>query len=255
MKRKLCTHFFLFLIVYTGVLFSESPALRAIFACDTTSDLGYSLEHDLSLMNRLFENIAKELQLSYDPIIIKGQNLSSTSISNALDFVRETPEDILLFYFSGHGFHDEKNTTPWPSLVLSPTHEAISSSFICQYLHDCQARLTIILFDCCNSYSTKAVGIKKMLPSQIPSISVLQKLFLKTFGTIIATASIPGSPSYAFQQGSLFTSTFVHNLLFSQENQIYDWSIIFENITTYCSEYQVPYVELHVDAEQVLRSR
>ena len=223
----------------------QQKSLRAILVCDTSSNLYQPIQQDLDLVDNALTTICKNLHITYRPSIIKGEDLCYATIHNTLFLPENAANDIFIFYYTGHGFHDQNQSLPWPSMSLSTTHESIYSPLIYQHLLLYNSNLTIILFDCCNSYIFQKIFAQKFSKElSSANFASLKKLFLQSSGTIIATASLPGSPSYAFSTGSLFTTTLIRHILFSDTPCEIDWKTIFTRVQKDCEHFQTPYVEL-----------
>ncbi|PXX65581.1 S-DNA-T family DNA segregation ATPase FtsK/SpoIIIE [Nocardia tenerifensis] len=105
---------------------------------------------------------ARELRnLLHDPSIGAFQpaeilvNESKTEIERGIErlFRGAGPEDLVLFYYSGHGFRTSRNLylaacNTDPNL---PSSSAVSSAFIKELIHESSATAKIILLDCCYS--------------------------------------------------------------------------------------------------------
>ncbi|MFC9432899.1 type VII secretion protein EccCb [Nocardia sp. NPDC057030] len=105
---------------------------------------------------------ARELRnLLHDPSIGAFQpaeilvNESKTEIERSIErlFRNAGPEDLVLFYYSGHGFRTSRNLylaacNTDPNL---PSSSAVSSAFIKELIRESSAAAKIILLDCCYS--------------------------------------------------------------------------------------------------------
>lgn len=81
-------------------------------------------------------------------------------------FANRNSDDLVLFYFSGHGAKDEKGNL----YIATPTtrtdqnkrvlpHTAIDTSSIKQQMNDCSSRRQVVILDCCFSGAFLAKGL------------------------------------------------------------------------------------------------
>jgi len=95
-------------------------------------------------------------------------NESETSIRRAIStfFAQKKPDDLLLFYFSGHGVLDDRGRL---FLAVKDTQHqllkatAISSSFILDEMDESRSRRQLLILDCCHSgaFSSLSKGVTK----------------------------------------------------------------------------------------------
>ncbi len=126
-------------------------------------------------------------------------------------FSNRKKDDLLLFYFSGHGVVDSRGDFYLTSLstrknALRPT--AVSSGYVHRAINDSRSRHQVVVLDCCFSGAFS----KGMLAKSIDTVNVLPKLGGE--GRAIMTAS--ESSQYTFEQEgfdlSLYTHFFVEGL-------------------------------------------
>ena len=217
---------------------------RAIVLADTASNLANSARKDVNSLKEALQKICTKTGLELSMDLLDGYSLEHHNVCTLITAPNNNDADVLLFYYTGHGFHPPKSTSPLPTIMLSMSQEALDTRRICEQLSGFRARLTIVLFDCCNSTIDINV-IQKSLSSNNSKRThsrILRKLFLKTSGTIIAAASQTGHTAYAFKEGSLFTKTLLNNLFYSNKSNDDSWPAIFDRIAFQCQPYQTPYV-------------
>lgn len=106
----------------------------------------------------------------------------------ALFFNRRVRDDLVLFYFSGHGVLDENGdlylaTTDTDTDLVSAT--AVPVTFLRQQMDRSNSRRQIVLLDCCNS-GAFARGAKAQLGRSVGTSSALKP---EGYGRIVITAS------------------------------------------------------------------
>ncbi len=124
-------------------------------------------------------------------------------------FTKPRPEDLVLFYFSGHGVIDPRNdkfyltSCSTRTNLLSPT--AIWSKYVHEEMNDSRSQHQVIILDCCNSGAFPE-GIKG---NGILTVNMLPKLGGE--GKVVLTAS--DSNQYAFEEKGFELSLYTHFLV------------------------------------------
>jgi len=120
-------------------------------------------------------------------------------------------DDIILFYFSGHGImkpeFDAFYLSTIDTTINNPESDAISNVSLLKYINQSYSRTKIIILDCCHSASVTC-GMKN---SNLTGLfSAGRDLFLLTATNEIGEAIAEESGDKG--KGSLFTSVLVHGL-------------------------------------------
>ena len=166
---------------------------------------------------------------------------SRSSLINVLNNLSCGKDDIVFFYYSGHGARYENEESDYPEMILKVPYGPASPNEIYP-LYDVykkimskSPRLTIVLGDLCNSIwegaykdynSSRGVSIKSM-----SICDIYKNLFLNVKGGLIATSSEPGQTSGGrIDIGGIFTASFLDCLgSFASQGQNVSWEILFEN--------------------------
>lgn len=125
-------------------------------------------------------------------------------------FTKPRPEDLVLFYFSGHGVIDPRNdkfyltSCSTRTNLLSPT--AIWSKYVHEEMNDSRSQHQVIILDCCNSGAFPE-GIKG--DGILTVNNILPKLGGE--GKVVLTAS--DSNQYAFEEKGFELSLYTHFLV------------------------------------------
>ncbi len=123
-------------------------------------------------------------------------------------FAERKPDDLLLFYFSGHGVTDNRGDFYLASKIASkkelpPT--AVSSIYVHKQMNDSRSQRQVVILDCCHSGAFS----KGMTAKDGGTVNVLPKLGGE--GRAILTAS--DSTKYAFEQEGFELSLYTHFLV------------------------------------------
>lgn len=217
----------LFIFAVYGYAFSAT--MHVIFVINT-EDKGIGCENDLKNWEKLIPDIKKYSGINIEKHYLKDKKWSDKDVTNLVDRIKVAPDDVILFYYSGHGFRFEKGQDDqWPYMALQDS--VMSEYVLYSTLHKKNARLLLVIADCCNSYcpGTAPKYVFKGKVSEETITENYRNLFLKAKGTIIASGCIPGQYSYGGDpDGGAYTSTLITNIRLSVNSEGSTWKQIFE---------------------------
>jgi hypothetical protein len=209
-----------------------------IVANTEIGDIGKSCDVDKRNYVSEFEGVAEALGINFKPYIIDGKNFTKTKVNEALSKMTVGTNDVVFFVYTGHGFRWSDQTNQYPMLdmrynVYQKIEEAnaISLDDIYTKIKGKGGRLSIVFGDCCNS----DVGINQRTSSTFlasrsnPNFKQekLEKLFIKSSGSLIATAASPGEVSWSNDvNGGFFTASFLsafHEEISYLSSDVADW--------------------------------
>ena len=235
------------------ILPTNSQTLHAIIFANTkcpgeepgSMGIGPSVTCDYQRMKIEFETMASFLNYKKDFQWYEGSpnHFCRTNLESALNNLSCGKDDIVIFYYSGHGGRSPKETQdpfPWMQLVVDPYHtpwnasQYYSLSQVLKRIEAKQPRLSIVLGDLCNSLSNAIP--QKDVPEMKGATKIskapcdfYKDLFLKVKGSIISSSSKPGETSAAFSDGGAFTICFTEALQIMVSNNMEpDWETLLE---------------------------
>ena len=137
------------------------------------------------------------------------KTIACRAILNSVDKLQAQPDDVVLLYFSGHGFRpedqrDSTNIFPW--LVCDdnpPSGKTPNLTDVHTALLQKHARLTITVADSCNDF-LQGAGTPKMAKVEHPDL--VRAMFRQFRGGLVMSGSKPGQSSYYFTTGGFFTN-------------------------------------------------
>lgn len=196
---------------------------HALLMADTRDELlAGACERDLEVMHRQFEQISSAIGFQLREKVISRDFFSIGELDKNLDSLEVGPDDVIFFYYSGHGFnvsgrddhfpllHIDKKT-PRNNPALSAVHERLRAR---------KPRLCITLGDCCNDLLTSTrgmVGRKPMIPGVNLTDDSLNASYRRLFripaGDVLIASSRPPQQSSAHpDSGSFYTRSFTEAL-------------------------------------------
>lgn len=241
------------LLGFTLILPTNSQTLHAIIFANTkcpgeepgSMGIGPSVTSDYQRMKIEFETMASFLNYKKDFQWYEGSpnHFCRTNLESALNNLSCGKDDIVIFYYSGHGGRSPKETQdpfPWMQLVVDPyrtpwnASQYYSLSQVLKRIEAKQPRLSIVLGDLCNSLSNAIP--QKDVPEMKGATKIskapcdfYKDLFLKVKGSIISSSSKPGETSAAFSDGGAFTICFTEALQIMVSNNMEpDWETLLE---------------------------
>jgi hypothetical protein len=155
--------------------------LRALFACDTISDIRTSTKHDVSNLKRALHTIAKQTNLSLKIDTLDGDDLTINHLHATIKSYTNKKTEVILFYYSGHGYRTDDMKGLWPRMFFPAKKETILTEEIISRLQSLGARLIIILLDCCNNPAVFKSGTEPLhqkMAEPIKNLPGLKTLFL-----------------------------------------------------------------------------
>ncbi len=240
---------FILLLCTTG----ECGELVLFLACDTEAkNIETSVYKDLSNMRDEALRISHYTGLPIKEISLIGHELTPPAVLNALKFLDVEHDDVVLFYFSGHGFRTpSKEDDPWPNLFFSQTWEGIDYGKVIDILSDKYPRLLITVADCCNNIMEEHVAppifigkvdrTRKEIKEQ-----AYRELFMETEGRVLVASSQIGEFSWSVSKGALFTSAFLESLKKESEKGCSNWKTILDRSSRKVKFYQNPYYQVEI---------
>lgn len=189
------------------------------FAANEDKQIGKGVQVSLQKLRQQMGTVAEQTQLQYQEQVFINSNFSLAALDNALGSLNTSTQDVVLFYFIGHGVQSENS--PYPDLVFLPSFRKNEVATNTRNLQDIygslsdnqNARLMIIVGEACNDrYSpVGAMGADIEAEDKEPRAEQFRNLFLQEEGSYILASSKPGQKSYMHREkGGLFTQAFVN---------------------------------------------
>ncbi|MDO5524697.1 MAG: caspase family protein [Prevotella sp.] len=260
-----------------------------IFANTKNSSIGESVEVDFNRMEVEMTTIAKSIGYNLKKSYYYGtsESFSRNSLEQMINGLSCSPDDIVFFYYSGHGGRAENENTIFPEMCLFVNDADLVSKSQLYPLHDVYSRikaknprLTIVMGDLCNSvmegfYRDDSKASKGATILSKGTCNVYKNLFLNAKGGIIVASSEPNytSSCYVYQEngkwytaGSYLTHSFLCVLkYFVDKGEDISWENLFDNTIALTKDYtknkehpqtpiyksEISKVETHVNSNNI----
>lgn len=195
---------------FSGHLIANVGTLHALVLVDEYSDISAACIADKFKIEEEVQIIAQKTRLKLN---LQQIDYSKADLETTIEELEVNENDVIFFYFTGHGYRyeDQIQCGALPYLYLTKDKEHLYEAGVClesitEQLKAKAPRLLISLADCCNN----------ILPYEEPIAmntalvgAIYKKLFLESEGHIIATSSLPGQYSFATNNGGYFTNSFL----------------------------------------------
>ncbi|NGX58072.1 MAG: hypothetical protein K940chlam3_00973 [Chlamydiae bacterium] len=214
--------------------YAESAEFHAILLIDSEAEnIETAMVKNHSRWRRQLDKISQYTGMEVHEHAFVGKDLRTSDVFPFIQSLSTQPDDIILFYFCGHGYRTRHKDNQWPYLCWAHENIAVDFKLMTDLLMKKQSRLLFAMAECCNNFieSQEDVVVEEYVPLHVDIIrSNYEKLFLETTGTIIASSSLPGEFSWAWvHRGSCFTLAFL-DAIDQEVRQVggTEWAIIFE---------------------------
>ena len=201
-----------------------TPAKLHFILVANTNDprIGYSVQKDVINISSQVKDVATFLGLPLDMVEVSGANFGKANLETALNNLKPGSNDIVIFYYSGHGYSNDRNANEqYPQFDLRQSRfddilvATINASEVFDKIKVKNARLNLVITDCCNSSLGLLKPEGKNFALTTKSLVSWEKsycydLFMKSRGTVIATAARKGQYAYGNTDvGGYFTSNLI----------------------------------------------
>lgn len=206
---------------------TNTPAKLHFIIVAATLDprIGYSVQKDVVNISSQMKDVATFLNLGYNYVEVSGAKFGKAGVETAINNLKPGANDIVIFYYSGHGYSAEtKADEQFPQFDLRQSRfddifvATMNASEVLNKIKAKNARLNLVITDCCNSNLGLVKPEGKNFALTAKSLMDWEKsfcydLFMKSKGSIIATAAKKGQYAYGNTDvGGYFTSNLITSM-------------------------------------------
>ena len=243
---------------------ADNVKIHAIVFCNTDDPkIGESCYNDQKRFAEQLGIIETAIGSEEDWQVFIGKECNKPNLERAISNLNCGPNDVIFFYYSGHGVHAKADPVDgWlPQMCLNyesyDQDKFVPVTYVRDQLKSKPARLSIILTDCCNNeaswVSVKSLSDQKDVPvvSEI-DVNRLKKLFYENRGIVIATSSKRGQVSYGPKDGGCFSVAFWDEIYRVEQGKgEANWESVMEETKkrtlNYTSNKQEPVYKINVN--------
>lgn len=190
---------FVLMICLFGVKFANAQKLhKIIFAATDDRKIGSSVKVDNDRANDEIDAIAGYIGYEVVDYVYNGNRCTKQNLLTVLNGLNCSPQDIVFFYYSGHGVHPNgRRDVKFPQMCLNTNIESlfVPARQVEEIIRSKGPRLRIIITDCCNNINS-SVTVKSIMDGGKGATIVkgsaadnYRRLFVNARGKVMATSS------------------------------------------------------------------
>jgi Caspase domain len=202
-------HWIIVLMLCMTAILANAQKLHMFIVADDM-DQGIGSSYDFGRMQSVAQDVATKSGLSLVPYYCKKSQTTSEQLVSKLVNLNCGSDDVVWFYYSGHGFNDGGTFTAFtlPDGVKRFKMETVENK-----IKSKNPRLAIIMYDACNWISGSSNGV---IANRLEtSEASCKKLFRNSSGIIKVASNTAGERKFSYgnsSTGGFFTSAFVESL-------------------------------------------
>lgn len=208
------------LIFFSLVLnVSAATTIRLIIAADTSDNsIGAGVMGNVNDILNMFKDIRDQGGFNLvDDQIIKGDAFGCDAIKTAIENVPDGGQEVIVFYYSGHGYRLPTDTSKFPSFYCGSDIYSIGAPSllaVTDALKVKRPRLVIAIADTCNvviSEPSVPVAAYAARLAGTPKAKAYVNLFENYKGVLVISSSIAGQYSWYYPDHGIFTRQLIRS--------------------------------------------
>jgi Caspase domain len=194
--------------------------------------IGKGCRIDIKSIRQMFKKLCHHMKFEFIELLVMGAHYSKKNVTDAIDSLKPDDNDVVVFYYSGHGFSYRKERDKrFPQIDLRSNPASNKIAVINENTRNLMelfktvkrkgARFNIVIGDCCNNtirftrnFKTDDDTLKLMKRKRMAiDKEMCNHLFCDYTGSILVAAADKGQFAVSdFKLGSLFTLNFTNGL-------------------------------------------
>ncbi len=236
-NKRIATVVFCLVLCSVFLVKASTPKFHLVIFGDTNDQsIGQAVSTDVQLLEDYMNEIKPLLSsegVDYKEYKYIGNNCSPKKLNAFIEKFSCT-DDIVLFYYNGHGGRSHRDETKFPRMCLGSNYadEWVKVSDLRVKLQRKQPRLQVIITDCCNSFYDRKATQDYELSAKKLNERAIKQLFLYSKGDACITAASPGEYGWCISSGSYMT-IYAINLLRNLESlgNNANWETFFKKLS------------------------
>lgn len=242
---------------------------KIIFTATDDRKIGSSVKVDNDRANDEIDAIAGYIGYEVVDYVYNGSRCTKQNLLTVLNSLNCSSQDIVFFYYSGHGVHpDGRRDDKFPQMCLNTNIESLFVPVrqVEEIIRSKGPRLRVIITDCCNNVNS-SVTVKSLMDGGKGATIVkgdvadnYRRLFVNARGKVMATSSkIEQTSGCAYFQdgsdaGGIYSCFFWDVLLkYCEETDAPTWSTIINTtkaeVAKFTKQEQIPDDALEVSGD------
>ena len=206
--------------------------ILVIVANTLDPEIGKGCREDIKSIRHMFKELSHHMKFNFLELLVHEEDYSKKNVQDAIKILTPGNNDIVVFYYSGHGFSFTKDAAKrYPQVDLRSHNASNTIAVIKENTHNLMelfeliksrgGRLNIVIGDCCNN----RIKIKRnftggdhaVRTAERPVMNINKKmcetLFCDYTASILIAAADKGQFAVSDDElGSIFTFNFTNNL-------------------------------------------
>ncbi len=224
------------LVSLTTLQAQTQPTFHVIMIGATEDKtLARACQLDLLRFHEQFSKIAESIGYAYKPDLLVKENFSNAAIRKSILGLTCGAEDIVVFYYTGHGFNLTKYAGNFPIMAIDTTGDG---NFPLMLMHEelmkKKPRFCLTIGDCCNKVIDENVPQdRSMVKGTACNPAIFRQLFLQQRGGVIVASSKRGQVSGAAPGGSFYTWSLLQSIDYAcHYNERVTWEQLLDDTQT-----------------------